>query len=125
MRKKALIIIISVVVAVVVAGGAIAGVVLVKNNRTGNDNTPIPESASFDFAVEQQFRYDGKQIEPIVGNLSDDDKSRVVYSYALKSDDDPSDEAFVGGLPIEVGTYYVKAEFGNEAKIATITVSPA
>ena len=125
MRKKALIIIISVVVAVVVAGGAIAGVVLVKNNQTGNDNAPIPESASFDFAVEQQFRYDGKQIEPIVGNLSDDDKSRVVYSYALKSDDDPSDEAFVGGLPIEVGTYYVKAEFGNEAKIATITVSPA
>ena len=125
MRKKALIIVISVVVAVVVAGGAIAGVLLVKNNQTGNDNTPIPESASFDFAVEQQFRYDGKQIEPIVGNLSDDDKSRVVYSYALKSDDDPSDEAFVGGLPIEVGTYYVKAEFGNEAKIATITVSPA
>ena len=124
MRKKALIIIISVVVAVVVAGGAIAGVVLVKNNQTGNDNTPIPESASFDFAVEQQFCYDGKQIEPIVGNLSDDDKSRVVYSYALKSDDDPSDEDFVGGLPIEVGTYYVKAEFGNEAKIATITVAP-
>ena len=118
MKKKALIAIIIVVAIVVLAGAGTAAFMIIRANNNSNN-------AGFEIADNQEFSYDGSEKQPVIANLSDNDRSLIFYSYAKKEGGNPETHTYLPGLPVDAGTYYVKVALGDDYKFTTMRIKPS